>query len=336
VTSNGSEPGRGLGIGTYAGQRAWMQLLTYSPPASLTPYVEYMWTLRCPTGGVATLDLFANGVSGIIVQSHNGISALKRTAVFSGTDRAQPTGGSDIPAAFVYGKRTRPGQLLAVGPFELAGVAFRPQGLHGLLEIDPAEINNGPVEVDGLLACGLSEQLVNAVTASERLTILARHLRARAVNAQSDDALVNESLRLLRGHVRTIRLPRLLKCLGLSERQFERRFRKAVGLSPHRYLRILRFHEAMRLMRERQFDRMSDLACELNYTDQSHFTKETKELSGHTPTGLLQTVRASFGIPCALLAGPRSSRASAAADDGFLQAVPGTIRENSTARCTSG
>jgi AraC-like DNA-binding protein len=279
-----------------------MQLLTYSSPASLAPYVHHMWTLQCPAGGVYTLDLFANGVSGVIVQNHNGASALKRMGVCSVPGRAQHPAGSDIPRAFVYGKRTRPGRLLAHGPFELTGVVFRPQGLHGLLKIDPAEVNNGPVEVDDLFASRLGEQLVNAATASERLAILARQLRARVADAHADDALINESLRVLRGHVRTVRLPGLLEWLGLSERQFERRFRRAVGFSPHRYLRILRFQEAVRLMRERQFDKMSDLACELNYADQSHFTKEMRELSGHTPTGLLRTIRTSVDIPCALLA----------------------------------
>jgi AraC-like DNA-binding protein len=311
-----------------------MQLLTYSPPSSIGLYVEHMWTLQCPAHGIFTLDLFANGVSGIIVQSDNGSPLLRRTEACSGAASAQRT--SDIPSAFVYGTRTRPGQLLARGPFELSGVVFRPQGLHGLLNVEPAAITNGPVDVDSLFACRLSEQLGNAVNASERLTILARHLLARAAHAQSDDLLVNESLRLLRGQLRTIRLPWLLKQLGLSERQFERRFRKVVGLSPHRYLRILRFQEALRLMRARRFDRMSDLACDLNYADQPHFTKEIKEFSGYTPTHLLQTVRASFDIPCALIAGPRSIGPSTSPADGFLQAIPGSIRENATARWTSG
>jgi AraC-like DNA-binding protein len=296
-----------------------MQLLTYSPPASIAPYVRHMWTLQCPAAGVFTLDLFANGVSGIIVQNHNGASALQRTELVSGPGRAQPTSGSDIPNAFVYGKRTRPGRLAALGPFELTGVVFRPQGLHGLLKIDPATVNNGPLEVDRLFAGSFGEQLANAVTASEQLTVLARELRAHVPDAQADDVLVNESLRLLRGQL-AIRLPGLLKRLGLSERQFERRFRAAVGFSPHRYLRILRFQKAVRLMRERELDKMSDLACELNYTDQSHFTKEMKEFSGHTPTGLRQTVRASFDIPCALLAAHDRDAPASSTLDGFLQA----------------
>jgi AraC-like DNA-binding protein len=304
-----------------------MQLLTYGPPASTAPYVEHMWTLRCPADGVFTLDLFANGVSGIIVQSHNGTSALQRPGVSEGWC-AQPARGNVIPNAFIYGTRTRPGKLLARAPFELTGVVFRPHGLSALLGIDPAEVTNGPLDIDELFAGALGCQLLTAATASDRLAILARHLCARVADAKADDVLVNESLRLLRGQPRIVRLPWLLKWLGLSERQFERRFRKVIGFSPHRYLRILRFQEAVRLMRAQRFDRMSELACELDYTDQSHFTKEMKEFSGYTPGRLFRTIHASFDLPCALLAAHGSRRAGASAADGFLQATPGSIREN--------
>jgi AraC-like DNA-binding protein len=134
-------------------------------------------------------------------------------------------------------------------------------------------------------------------------------LSARIGDGPVADALVSESLRLLRGQVRTIRIRQLLKYLGLSERQFERRFRRAVGILPHQYLRIVRFQEALRLLRERQFEKMSDLASELNYADQSHFIKEIKEFSGYTPSVLFETVRAAVDLPCALIRASPESRA---------------------------
>jgi len=56
--------------------------------------------------------------------------------------------------------------------------------------------------------------------------------------------------------------------------------------------RIMRFREAVRLIRARQFERLSDVAYDLNYVDQSHFIKDIKAFSGYTPTGLVQTVQA--------------------------------------------
>ena len=93
----------------------------------------------------------------------------------------------------------------------------------------------------------------------------------------------------------------MLKRLNVSERQFERRFVRAVGVSPHHYIRIVRFQEAMRLIKANQFERLSDVAYDLNYVDQSHFIKDIKAFSGYTPTDLVKTVQAGIGLPCALI-----------------------------------
>ena len=68
----------------------------------------------------------------------------------------------ELPKAFVYGKRTQPGQVCAQGPFELTGAVFKPQGLQALLRIDAADVNDGPVNVDDVIGGGVADQLFNA------------------------------------------------------------------------------------------------------------------------------------------------------------------------------
>jgi AraC-like DNA-binding protein len=276
-----------------------MELLKVAPSAPLATYVEYFWTLQCLRDDVLPLRMFANKASGVIVQHYDGRSVLH------GANGDPSSSASNPPAVFVYGKRTRPGQLVATGPFELTGVVFRPQALRSLLKIGASEVNNGPVDVDEVLGARLAGRLLDATSAAERRMLLAQALCARVPDA--DDRLVTQSLRLLHRHRVTLRIPRLLKALGVSERQLERRFVRAVGVSPHHYLRILRFQEGVRLLRLRRFERLSDLACELNYADQSHFIKDTREFSGYTPRNLSETIRTALDLPCALiLAAPRN------------------------------
>jgi AraC-like DNA-binding protein len=272
-----------------------MAPLRFSPRASLSPYIEYFWSVKCHEDCLLTLELFASDVSGILVQHRNGQSALRHLG------RPQRSNGSHIPNAFVYGKRTEPGQLIAQGPFELSGVVFRPQALHALLNSDPSVFNNRSVSIDELFDGRLQDQLLDARTALARLALLEDRLSTRAADEPSDDVLVNESVRLLQAELCTIRIPRLLTHLKLSERQFEKRFKRAMGVTPHHYLRILRFRSAVRLLRERRLEKMSDLASELGYADQSHFIKEVKAFSGYTPTALSETIRASIDLPCAVI-----------------------------------
>jgi AraC-like DNA-binding protein len=181
---------------------------------------------------------------------------------------------------------------------------FKPQGLGALLNTHPIEFNNRPVELDALCRENVGERLLNARSPHERVARLTEFLRARIDGSRPVDPLVAESLRLIHQRIRSIRVPQLLKSLNVSERQFERRFVHAIGVSPHHYIRIVRFQKAVRLIKTNQFERLSDVAYDLNYVDQSHFIKDIKQFSGYTPTSLVQTVQTCIDIPCALILAP--------------------------------
>jgi len=85
--------------------------------------------------------------------------------------------------------------------------------------------------------------MINARGHHERVARLSEFLRAHIDGSGAEDLLVTESLPLIQKGIRSIRVPQLLKRLNVSERQFERRFVRAVGVSPHHYIRIVRFQE---------------------------------------------------------------------------------------------
>jgi AraC-like DNA-binding protein len=176
-----------------------------------------------------------------------------------------------------------------------------------LLNTDPTELNDGSVALADFSRMNIGEQLLNARSEHERVAFLSDFLRAHVESSGSEDALVAESLRLIHDGIRTIRVPRLLKSLNVSERQFERRFVRAVGVPPHSYIRIARFRKAFRLIKANQFERLSDIAYDLSYVDQSHFIKDMKAFSGYTPTRLADTIHTGIELPCALITAPADS-----------------------------
>lgn len=138
-----------------------IELLTYAPCAALANYVEYFWTMQYSRDAVLPMQMFANGASGIIVQHRNDHSALGRLNASRRFDVDDP------PKVFVYGKRTRPGQLIARGPFEFTGVVFRPQAFQTLLKVEASQAINGPVGVDDVLHTRIADRLLNSGSASE-------------------------------------------------------------------------------------------------------------------------------------------------------------------------
>jgi AraC-like DNA-binding protein len=281
------------------GGKAVAKPVFYRSHGALARFVEYFWTFEWgERDTVRTLKMFANGVSGILVQHHDGRPALGSTA--AGT----PVSSGGCPTSFVYGKRTRPSQTFSNGPFRLTGVVFKPQALSMLFKADPMALNDGSAGLGEFSRERLGEQLLNAKSDHERVALLSTFLRARVDGAGGEDLLVTESLRLVRADIRSIRVPQLLKRLSVSERQLERRFVRAIGVSPHQYIRILRFRKAVQMIKTNQFDRLSDVAYDLNYVDQSHSIKDIKAFSGYTPKHLVEIVHTGVDLPCAVIVRP--------------------------------
>ena len=105
--------------------------------------------------------------------------------------------------------------------------------------------------------------------------ILLRRLpRVHAMNPAVAFAI--EQLRAGRGIQETIR------SVGYSHRHFIALFRRASGLSPKTYARILRLQTALHRANASQC--WSRVAIDSGYSDQSHFCREFSSLTGITPS----------------------------------------------------
>lgn len=80
-----------------------------------------------------------------------------------------------------------------------------------------------------------------------------------------------------------IALKRLQLELQLSERSFERKFKEYIGISPKLFARICRFQASLQQLRSNDFSKLSDIAFEQEYADQSHFIRAFKEFAGFSP-----------------------------------------------------
>lgn len=82
-------------------------------------------------------------------------------------------------------------------------------------------------------------------------------------------------------YAQKIVLQDLVTLTGLSPYYLSRVFQKATGLPPHAYLIQVRIMQAKALLC--QNGSLADIAVEVGFTDQSHFTKTFKTLVGVTP-----------------------------------------------------
>lgn len=215
--------------------------------------------------------------------------------------RPSPGAGGGVHLA---GPRMTGAEHRIAGRLVCWDVKLRPHGL-GLLGLTAREW----VGRRALVAPGRLEAPDGAGSpaALERLAGLARELTTRlhacatAAEARSalDDALLPwtrgaaEPDPLVAGAVRAIEaadgrdpIGDLAGRLEISERQLQRRFRAAVGLTPKQFARIRRFRACARNLIVERPEAWGRVALAYGYADQAHLNREFSRLSGRSPTQL--------------------------------------------------
>jgi AraC-like DNA-binding protein len=232
-------------------------------------------------GGFA-ITVSLSGLPGIVFQHHNGRSPVESIITPSRSNFS-------ILSLYVYGQTTEPGILNhKKGPYSMTQVILKPHALNTLLGINASALTNGMAQLNEFSAAYLNEQLFEADSDQERITLLTDFLTGKLEQEKTRDRLVEEGLRLIHKNSGSITLKYLLAHLHISERQFERRFRQTVGVPPRFYMRAKRFNEAIKLMKTRQFMKLTEIAYALNFHDQSHFIRDIKAFSGITPKSISQ------------------------------------------------
>jgi AraC-like DNA-binding protein len=228
----------------------------------------------------SAIKVSPNGMPGIVFQHSEGQSAIENIAL--------PSRTVSPPTLFLYGLGTDPSIMnYKKGTYTTVQVIFKPQALNTLLGINALTLD-GYAELNEFSTEDLNLRLLETRTANEQVALLTRFLVTKFERARSRDTLVEESLHLIHRNVSFVTVKDLWNDLNISERQFERRFSQTVGLSPQSYIRVKRFNEAIRLMKQGRFERLTDIAYALNFHDQSHFIRDIKHFSGMTPKDISQ------------------------------------------------
>lgn len=107
--------------------------------------------------------------------------------------------------------------------------------------------------------------------------------------------LAPRALKKVREHIeahfaRKIDQSQLAGIAGLSTSYFSRAFKQTLGMPPHRYVLMRRLGAAAELIRKTSKP-LAEVAIEVGFSDQSHFTRTFTRLTGETPGALSRRYR---------------------------------------------
>lgn len=198
------------------------------------------------------------------------------------------------PRAALGGPRTGPRVSYNPGPVHVLIVLFFPQALHALTGLDISRHADGFVALDSVLDASwraLSRQVLDAADDDARVAAIEQFLEPRWQAARAAGAAPGN---VMGDWVNSIAVHVAASGWGRSARSIERRVKVWAG-QPLRGLR--RFRRAEQVFLDAR-DGMAagtvswaDAAAQGGYADQAHLCRETRAVTGHTPTEIARRLK---------------------------------------------
>jgi AraC-like DNA-binding protein len=191
-----------------------------------------------------------------------------------------------LPGAIVQGAFDRSAVRGTAGASAVVGVHFKPGGaaafFGGAL---PALRNRTELLEDlwGPEARTLRERLQSAASPRQALQLLHEHLLQRLRAAPQPDPLAAFAIGAFHGDPARARVEPVRRASGCTPAQFIHRFEQAVGLTPKRYARVLRFSVLLPILVRCGPRDCAQIAAGAGYADQSHLIREFRQLAGMAP-----------------------------------------------------
>jgi len=278
-------------------------MIAYRPRPPLDLFVELLWWSRRAEPSMAREHMLPSGKAQLVIPLHGE----PLTWAADRGDESHPW-----TAGIVHGPQS---SYYLTGPKPrgaVMGASVRPGAAGALFGVPAGELADRHISIFDLWGShgrDLQERLAGARTPEAALVLLEEALVARLRRPLLLHPAVVYALRECTLEVPRKSVAEIQRETGYSAKHFIALFRAAVGSTPKQYLRIQRFGRVLEQLAARQSGMLAagqtgtlaagrsgtlcDIAAATGYSDQSHLTREFRELAGITPTEYRPAARAS-------------------------------------------
>jgi AraC-like DNA-binding protein len=167
---------------------------------------------------------------------------------------------------------------------------FKPFAATGLFNIPANKLLDKCFDLNILYPhkyVALKTQLAYATDSSQKIDVLDNLLTQQLNENQHVCKIIQYATDQIMNNSGSEIIPEILVALAINERTFQRIFKKYVGITPTQYRRICQFQQSFGQLRGKQFNKISEVAYDNGFADQSHFNRSFKEFTKTTPTDYL-------------------------------------------------
>ena len=190
------------------------------------------------------------------------------------------------PRCFLIGQLTKPYVVEPDGDTGTFAVRFHSDGFLPFATIPIKEMENTPIPLERLFGeegLKLELKILEANGVLERIEIMESFLLSRLNSKELMDRVVKSTIETILTANGQLSINALSKQSSLNRRVLSRKFSSTVGLSPKQLSKIIRLQISLKSLLNKDVSKLTDLAYENGYFDQSHFIKDFKIFTGVTP-----------------------------------------------------
>lgn len=262
----------------------------YTPCAALQPYVSAIHVLQSAEPFSLCL----------MPQADFTLSFIYQGAVYlQGSHSSSP-----LPAAVINGSYDSYKRCHITRDAGMILVKFKPGGVSAFFDFPgpgrfPCSCRLSAL-ADQQALLELEADLRRTASPGDKVRLMEDFLCQR-LRSKNYDTVVEDAVQQISAARGNIRIGELSKMLYISESQFEKRFRKAAGISAKKYASLVRISNLIK--DSSTGNNITGKAYEAGYFDQAHFIRDFKAHTGYTPFRFykLRTADRSSFMPLGLI-----------------------------------
>lgn len=247
----------------------------------LRKYIKFFWTL--------TIDYIDLNVSLIPQQNINIRFNLSETQHYFKRNNLQKR----LDEVYFMGLHNHhpSTKLLVNGNVDILGICFQPDGVYPFFKTPLSEFSNhilGVTDIGLTNFLEINQRLKEASNTITRLDLLEEEL-LKSLRESSKTPENFHQIFLTASNGKPINLNEFCRSNNLSLRQLERLYLKYIGLPASTYNTLRRFHGSMNQVLQTDHSKLSDVAYDYDYFDQTHFIREFKRFTGTSLKSFIKT-----------------------------------------------
>lgn len=249
----------------------------YSPCNALSPYIDKYWEYKEESQYGSEISIPPYGCTDFVFTLEEAVNYLNSNLEMH-----------PYRSYFVGPMNTHTELVASTDRVHMVGIRFLPCGLYSFMGLALNDLTNHKCAANDLTNIfdrAFIERLCDKHNAGRLVEIIDEFLIKRMGKyAPKIDKKILFAVDEINRNKGTLSIRSLMSDISLCQRHFERKFKMYTGYSPKEYSRIVKFWNAINLLRHTSYDNLLSTAVLAGYYDVPHFIREVKRLSGNPPS----------------------------------------------------